>query len=161
MLAVMIAVCASPGVAAETDRPLVALAAFSYVDTSGEERDQAAQHQAWNAMFGHLLRDDLEKGGTLVLTETPCGGDDCAVVDGVAPEALIAAAKQAGAHYLIYGGIHKMSTLVQWARLEILDLATGKLVLDRLLTFRGDNEDAWRHAALYIAREVREARLPD
>ena len=106
-----------------------------------------------------LLRSGLEASGRFTLVEAQCPGVDCAVVDGVAPAQLAAAAKQAGARYLVYGGIHKMSTLVQWARLDVLDLANDKLVLDRLLTFRGDNEDAWRHAAFYAAGQINEAPL--
>ena len=40
------------------------------------------------------------------------------------------------------GGIHKMSTLVQWAKAEVIDLRSGQIVLDRLFTFRGDTDQA-------------------
>jgi hypothetical protein len=39
----------------------------------------------------------------------------------------------------------------------MLDLESRKAVVDRLYTFRGDTQDAWRHAALYVARTVNEA----
>jgi hypothetical protein len=29
------------------------------------------------------------------------------------------------------GGIHKMSTLVQWAKAEVIDLRSGQIVLDK------------------------------
>jgi hypothetical protein len=54
-----------------------------------------------------------------------------------------------------------MSTLVQWARVDVLDLKTDKSVLHRLYTFRGDTEDAWRHAALFVARHVNEMAVED
>ena len=51
--------------------------------------------------------------------------------------ALLKAANATGADFLMVGGIHKMSTLVQWAKAEVIDLRTGQIVLDKLFTFRG------------------------
>ena len=39
---------------------------------------------------------------------------------------------------VLYGGVHKMSTLVQWASVELIDVEANKLLDDRSLTFRGD-----------------------
>ena len=52
------------------------------------------------------------------------------------------------------GGIHKMSTLVQWAKAELIDLRSGQIVLDKLFTFRGDTDQAWRRAEKFIANEL-------
>ena len=60
------------------------------------------------------------------------------------------AAHAAGADFLLVGGIHKMSTLVQWAKAEAIDLSSGQIVLDKLFTFRGDTDQAWRHAEEYM-----------
>ena len=43
-----------------------------------------------------------------------------------------------------------MSTLVQWIQVRALDLRTMKVVADKTLTFRGDSDDAWQHAARYV-----------
>ena len=45
-------------------------------------------------------------------------------------------------------------TLVMSMRFAVLDTASGKLVLERLLSFRSDNDEGWRHAGDYAAREV-------
>ncbi len=145
--------------AADDSRPSIAVADFSYVDTSGEVQNQDATHQQWLAMFLRLLRDDIAKTGNIRLADLRCSEPECAVVDGVAPDKLIETAKRTGARYLVFGGIHKMSTLVQWARLDVLDLESRKVVVDRLFTFRGDNEEAWRHAAHYVARSIDETAL--
>jgi hypothetical protein len=145
---------AAAGAAAQEHGVSVAIADFSYRDTSGEVRDQTADHRAWLAMFSRLLREEVAGTGKFRIVALDCPASECAVAEGVAPQALVAAAGQAGANYLVFGGIQKMSTLVQWARLVVLDPATGKVVLDRLYTFRGDNEEAWRHAALFVARHV-------
>lgn len=147
---------ATPGVSAGSEPPTVALAAFSYKDTSGEARDQTEEHRVKLAMFAKLLRENLESGGKFAIVEIQCSTPDCAVEDGVAPPALAESAVKAGARYLVVGGVQKLSTLVQWARLGVLDLKHRKAVLDRLYTFRGDTEDAWRHAALFAARHVNE-----
>ncbi|MFD2030361.1 DUF2380 domain-containing protein [Ancylobacter dichloromethanicus] len=52
--------------------------------------------------------------------------------------------------------MHKMSTLILSLRVAVLDADTGKLVFERLLSFRGDNDEGWRHAGDYVAREVAE-----
>jgi len=44
-----------------------------------------------------------------------------------------------------------MSTLVLNARVIALDAATGQVVADKLYTFRGDNDEAWRRAEGFVA----------
>jgi hypothetical protein len=153
-LAASLMIAAVCSASAQERQVSLAIADFSYRDTSGEVRDQTADHRAWLAMFSRLLREEVAGTGKFRIVTLDCPASECAVAEGVAPQALVAAAGQAGATYLVFGGIQKMSTLVQWARLVALDPATGKVVLDRLYTFRGDNEEAWRHAALFVARHV-------
>jgi hypothetical protein len=40
-------------------------------------------------------------------------------------------------------------------------LQTGKLVFDRLLTFRGDTDDAWRRAEAFVAAQMAALELND
>jgi hypothetical protein len=47
-----------------------------------------------------------------------------------------------------------MSTLVQWVKFDIVDVKTRKVVFNRLVTFRGDNDAAWRHAESFVVREI-------
>ena len=69
-------------------------------------------------------------------------------------EALIAAARKAGAQQVVFGGIHKMSTLVQFAKVQVVDLKLDRLIFERLLTFRGDNDAAWDHAQRFVVRDI-------
>ena len=47
---------------------------------------------------------------------------------------LLAAARKAeSGHSAHRAGVHKMSTLVQWAKIEAIDARTGRIVLDKLL----------------------------
>jgi Protein of unknown function (DUF2380) len=48
-----------------------------------------------------------------------------------------------------------MSTLVQWATVQVVDARTDKLVLDRLLSFRGDDDEAWQHAEAFLAADLK------
>ena len=55
---------------------------------------------------------------------------------------------------LLIGGIQKMSTLVQWVKVQTIDIEANRMVLDKLLTFRGDTHEAWQHAEAFVAREI-------
>jgi hypothetical protein len=133
----------------------ITVADFDYVDTSGEPRDQSAEHKARVAHFADLVRENLSQGDTNVLPfecpEHPCtpvsmGSDD-----------FIAAARRTGVRFVVYGGIHKMSTLVQNGLVEVLDLHNEKLILKRTVSFRGDNDEAFSRAAAFVGDTVREA----
>ena len=55
---------------------------------------------------------------------------------------------------VLLGGVHKMSSLIQWAKIQIVDEEQGRVVFDRLVTFRGDTDEAWQKAESFIAREI-------
>ena len=130
----------------------IAVAEFDYRDTSGEVRDQQAEHAARLVAFTRTIRADLKQSGRyrivpLICPEAPCtaGRAD--------PEELLASARKAGARLLLFGGIQKMSTLVQFGKAVVIDLEADKSIFERLLTFRGDSDDAWRHAEKFLVRE--------
>jgi hypothetical protein len=72
-------------------------------------------------------------------------------------DGLAAAARRSGARLVVYGGIRKQSTLVQWGRVEVLDLDSNQSLLNRLVSFRGDNDMAFSRAAAFVGDMVREA----
>ena len=55
----------------------------------------------------------------------------------------------------VIGGIHKTSTLVQWAKVTVIDVNTNRVLSDKLYTFRGDNDQAWDHAEAFISEDIR------
>jgi hypothetical protein len=134
----------------------LAIADFDYVDTSGEMRDQSAEHRARVTAFAELLRAGLSASG-----ETEVRGLDCAeppCTAGRLPlDEFAAAVRRSGARLVVYGGIRKMSTLVQWGEVDLLDLDSNRLLLQRTVTFRGDTDAAYQHAAEFISRAVKEA----
>ena len=70
---------------------------------------------------------------------------------------FVAAARRSGARFVVYGGIHKVSTLVLGGLVEVLDLQSEKLLLKRTVSFRGDNEEGYRRAAAFVGDMVRDA----
>ncbi|MET3908400.1 hypothetical protein ABID59_002746 [Bradyrhizobium sp. S3.3.6] len=116
-------------VAAETT---VALDDFSYADTSAEPADQSAAHERRLQAFMVALRRDIAAD----------------------PRYRLAPSMQQGAAFKVIGGIQKTSTLVQWAKVAVIDVGAKKVVMDKLYTFRGDNDESWERAEIFVSREV-------
>ncbi|MGY0573401.1 DUF2380 domain-containing protein [Bradyrhizobium sp. RDM12] len=116
-------------VAAETT---VALDDFSYADTSAEPTDQSAAHERRLQAFMVALRRDIAAD----------------------PRYRLAPSVQEGAAFKVIGGIQKTSTLVQWAKVAVIDVGAKKVVMDKLYTFRGDNDESWERAEIFVSREV-------
>lgn len=110
----------------------VAIDDFSYTDTSAEPANQTAAHERRLSAFMAALRRDIGADGRYRL----------------APSA------QDGAAFKVIGGIQKTSTLVQWAKVAVIDVGAKKLVMDKLYTFRGDNDESWERAEIFVSREL-------
>jgi len=131
----------------------LAIADFDYTDTSGEAADQRAAHAGRLADFAALLREELAASGKYRIVTLACAKPPCSAARTDAAE-LIEAARAAGARLLLYGGIHKMSTLVQFGRAQAVDLKADKLVFDQAISFRGDDDEAWRRAGMFLAEQL-------
>ncbi|GAB4068915.1 DUF2380 domain-containing protein [Ancylobacter sonchi] len=147
----LLAVQSHSSVAESPSRATVAVVEFQYIDTSGEARDQTADHRARLSTFMNALRQDIAGSETFRVVALPC--QNCALTDANASE-FRAAAQRAGADLLLVGGIQKMSTLVQWAKVALVDVRTDQKILERLYTFRGDTDEAWRNAESFIAAQI-------
>jgi hypothetical protein len=159
LILALIALMPGPAPArADSMSPRVDLAVvdFAYVDTSYEPTDQSAAHQKRLQAFMASLRHDVMADARFRLVPVSCGSMPC-TDDGLARADLVRAASAAGATILVTGGIHKQSTLVQWAKVEAIDIAANRIAFDRLYTFRGDNDEAWRRAEVFISRDLRAA----
>jgi hypothetical protein len=64
-------------------------------------------------------------------------------------------AVEGGAGIRVIGGIRKASTLVQWAKVAVIDVGANRVLFDRLYTFRGDNDVAWDRARAFISEDIR------
>lgn len=144
----------SSGLAAE-DRASTAIAVFdfNYIDTSGEVRDQRSEHAARLDRFMSALKGDLAAQPKFRVVVPVCGAEPCSLAQSTQSD-ILDAARAAGADLLVIGTIHKMSTLVQWANVEAIDAKTGKILVDKLFSFRGDSDEAWARAETFIAGEI-------
>src|SRR5262245_38060981 len=101
--------CLSPVLGVHAAEPVtLAVADFDYVDTSGEMSDQRAVHAARLQQFASSLREGLSANSRFRIVQLACPAPPCSAA-AMEPEALIAAARDAGAQLLLFGGIHKMS----------------------------------------------------
>lgn len=137
---------------APTEPVALAVLNLDYVDTSGEPTDQTAAHQRRAADFVSALQRDLAATGQYRIVPISCGSAPCDPE--MNPSELQKAARAAGAKLVLLGGVHKMSTLIQNAKIQIADEEQGRIVFDRLLTFRGDTDEAWQKAESFVARDV-------
>jgi hypothetical protein len=154
-LAILIPLCLLPertsGVG-ENSYPIIAVVDFGYSDTSGEPKNQLAEHEARLKSFIEALRADLSNHRHYRVIAVSCTRESC-----TGDEVLSALTREAqflGARYILFGGIHKMSTLVQWAKAQIIDVTDNKVVFDRLLTFRGDTDEAWQRAERFLVQQI-------
>jgi hypothetical protein len=131
----------------------LAIAAFDYSDTSGEVQDQTAAHAARLEHFTDLLRDQLSATGKYRIVPLSCAKPRCSAGT-LDAQSLTDAARDAGARLLLYGGIHKMSTLIQFGKAQVADLDSDTVVYDRTISFRGDDDTAWKRAGEFLAEDL-------
>jgi hypothetical protein len=136
----------------------IVIADFDYVDTSGEVEDQTDKHKALVATLMQALRGSLGQSAKFRVVSLSCDAQPCPA-RGASPSELMSRARGAGAKLLLVGGIHKESTLVQWAKVDVIDVERNTVVYDRLLTFRGDDAYAWQRAEEFLARDLESADL--
>ncbi len=131
----------------------IAVADFDYVDSSGEPADQQAAHaQRLNALKAEIIAS-LTHSGRFAGVALNCAKPPCSASN-MDQDGISQAARAQNAQFVVFGGVHKISTLIQWGQVEVMDTATGKAAASRTVTFRGDSDDAWRHAADYVGQLV-------
>jgi hypothetical protein len=135
--------------------PRVAVPGLDFTDSSGEARDQDAEHAARLVLFADTLRAGLAQGGIEVVVP------DCDCTPLRTPfREMAEATRAAGAELVLVGGIRKVSTLIGSVTLTLIDLAADKAVCTRVLSYRGDSDEAWRRAAEFAAGDVLHACFP-
>src|SRR5262245_37818157 len=115
---------ASPALAADGASPVpIAVLDLVYIDPSGAPRQPTQEPRARIRRFSDALRSDLERGGKFRVVTPTCGAGPCAASG--EPSELVARAREAGAKLLLIGGVHKQSTLIQWAKVQAVDVEAG------------------------------------
>jgi hypothetical protein len=134
---------------------------FEIQDTSGEV-GPADRHTAMLSRLTTLVRNEIAFGQSYRVE--PKNLTDQAVAAVNAGTFLrgcngceIDIAKRLGANYVLVGWIYKVSTLILALHINVKDVLTGKTIYARVFDFRGDNEQAYAHAARAVARSLTEA----
>ena len=149
-----VALTCALGLSGNAAEPIkLAIADFDYEDTSGETQDQTKAHAERLRNFTQLIDHELSASGKYQVVALTCPKRPCSagVMDA---QSLTAAARQSGDRLLLYGGFHKMSTLVQFGKAQIADLETDQVVYYRTISFRGDDDNAWKRAGEFLAEDL-------
>lgn len=136
--------------------PVVAVAEFDSVDTSGESGERAAAHSDLVRTFSGRLQTQLAADGATRVVPLTCGEKEC-TARSMTPEAFKDLARSMGADIVVYGSIQKMSTLVQFGTIHALDLRSDTQLFAQAISFRGDNALAFDRAAAFVVRHLKEA----
>lgn len=138
---------------------IVAVPDVGFSDSSGEVRNQDVDHRQRLHALADGLRADIARDGQVASLALGCGTTPCRF-DGDEVERLRSEARNGGASLIVLCGVHKMSTLVMAMKVDVFEVGSGRLVTSKLLSFRGDNDEGWRRAGLFVAKEVAEAIKP-
>lgn len=142
---VMIALFAGGVSADEVARDLFPV---KFLDTSHEAAPQEADHTRRVAIFTDEVAAKVKP--RLVSHEDvtkACG-------DRQTTECLLQLAATREGGEAIFIVVHKTSTLILSAYATVVDVASQEVVLSKQLSFRGDTDDAWRHAGTFLGREI-------
>lgn len=145
-LALLLGLSVVPGVLAAGP----AILPVKMLDTSHEARDQQAEHARRTALMAEVLADEL--GGQLVAAD-----EVARACPRETAECLLGVVRAEGAERGLFIVVQKSSTLILNVFADLVEPASGKVVLHRELNFRGDNDEAWRRAARFLARELKAA----
>jgi hypothetical protein len=123
----------------------------------------AAEHVARLKKESEILRQQLAGSGLYeVVDTTPAQGlisrlksqqaywHDCNGCD-------LQVGKQLGADQVLVTWVDRVSGLILSLTYELHDVASGQIVGRKSYDFRGDNDNAWTHAIIYMVRDLKEA----
>ena len=133
--------------------PRLAVMPFDYVDTSGEPTDQSVAHERRMGLFRETLQGALGAGGKVDAVELPCTRSGRTPANS-RPLDLLDSARSVSADFIVLGAVQKMSTLISTGWVNVIDVGSGQLALARKLSFRGDNDEAFRRAAGFAADDI-------
>lgn len=149
VLAALAWVCAVPALAGT-----LAVMPVKLLDTSGEPRDQTAEHARRLAVLGEALVVDLKSAGPwTAAVAVPAQTIAAACPQETAP-CLLAAARDAGADQALFAVVQKSSTLILQVFAHVVDVDDAALVASRDLSFRGDTDESWTKMGGFLAHTI-------
>jgi hypothetical protein len=157
-LAMACALAALPRAPKAAEPITVAVADFDYIDPSGGVVDQERAPTERLRALVQQVREALDQSDRYRVVPLACDPAPCSA-GRTDPAELLAKARAVGARLLVFGGIQKMNAVLQYGNAEVVDLEADRLVFDRNIAFRNDNEESWRHAAQFLVAELMKENL--
>lgn len=148
--AIALCVLTLPNPARSEAQTTLAMLPIRMLDTSGEPRDQRAEHGERLVAMAEALSAHL--AGRYRIVGIPAAALDRACPD-QAPACILSTAREGGARLAFVGVIHKSSTLIMQMFARVVDTDSGATLFSRELNFRGDNAESWRRAEVFLARQ--------
>lgn len=139
--------------------PSLLIMPLNWVDTSGEMPSHAKEHAERLKELATYLSGSLAQTGIYASIDPAPIAADIARVHAAQPLNACNGcerdlAKVVHADRVLVGEIDKVSTLIGSMRLNIIDVATGRVAFARVLGFRGDTDAAWQHAVQFFVRDL-------
>jgi hypothetical protein len=149
----------SGGALAGAEPPSLLVLNLELVDTSGEVTDQQAEHDRRLAAVREILANGLAAREVYDVVDP---ASIQAEIDATRERQYLHAcngceirfARQVDADRVLTGHVRKVSSLVMALWVEVKDADSGRVVVRKVLDFRGDNDRAWQRAALYLVRAL-------
>ena len=138
--------------------PALLILPLDMVDTSGETPSHAQKHEDRLVALAQYLSQALANDGSYAIIDpSPISGQinkartvrlsECNGCE-------LDLARLVHADRVLIGKVDKVSTLIGSLDLSIVNVATGERVFSRVLSFRGDTDEAWQHAARFFVRDL-------
>jgi hypothetical protein len=131
----------------------VAIFPVKLLDTSHEATDQAGLHERRLVLTQQILGSELD--GTVLLT--PADLERCTPQT---VSCLLQVAADHGADKALFIVAQKTSTLILQLFASLADVESESMIASQNLSFRGDNDEAWRRAGIFLARQLRDDIAP-
>jgi hypothetical protein len=155
----VIAAVTLPGQSAAAEPPSLLVLNLELVDSSGEVTDQQEDHERRLDAVREILASELAARDVYAVVDP---SEIQAEVDATRERQYLHAcngceirfAREVDANRVLTGHVRKVSSLIMALWIDIKDAGTGRPILRKVLDFRGDTDQAWQRAALYLAREL-------
>ncbi len=126
------------------------IAPVKLLDTSHEAQDQRDDHARRLDLLAEVLAQEMP--GRLIAR-----ADVAAACPRETTDCLVALLRDKGADRGLFIVVQKTSTLILQVFASVVDLRGESLVTHKELNFRGDNDESWRRAGRFLARQLRQA----
>ena len=136
------------------------------VDTSGETPSRAKEHEDRLKVLAAYLSNALAEDQVYSIIDPMPIGAAIAATRSTQPLAECNGCERDLGRLLhvdrvLVGRVDKVSTLIGSLFLRVIDVKSGRIVFNRTISFRGDTDEAWQHAARFFVRYLKEIPLEE